>query len=145
MVKEVNYPINAKSMRGIHAFLGKIMLCIVLVVRTSVFNHSSSGVPRGRQGYLARTELLVMFDPVVTRTGGACCLQVVHTLCSVCFTWKSTFCPIWVSEKRFSLFQVQSYTGDLKKNFFQFSMSVKHFETVQLRHWFVPGFFTKVG
>lgn len=134
-----------KSWGGIHAFLGKIMLYCDYN-KDSVFNFSSSRVPKSRQIYLAWAKLLVAFDFEVTRTGrlvfSAGC-KVIHIVCSACFTLKGRFFPIWVSYNRLSLFQVQPYTGEYF--FFQFSVSVKHFEAIQLKHWFFPAFIAKVG
>lgn len=83
VVKETNYPINGKSMREYSCFLGKNHAMHCACSKDSVFNHSSSGVPRGGQGYLARTELLVMFDPAVTRTGVRFVCRL-FTQCALC-------------------------------------------------------------
>lgn len=105
--------------------------------KDSVFNFSSSRVPKSRQIYLAWAKLLVTFDLEVTRTGrvvfSAGC-KVIQIVCAVCFTLEGRFFPTWVSYNRLSLFQVQPYIGEFF--FSNFPVSVKHFEAIQLRHWF---------
>lgn len=82
-----------KAWGGIHAFLGKIMLYCDCN-KDTVFNFSSSRVPKSRQTYLAWAKLVVTFDLEVTRTGrvvfSAGC-KVIHIVCPACFTLKGSF------------------------------------------------------